>query len=77
MDIAIKKRYDELLRLEKTKCESIDMIADPFGNMMQDVVKIIMEDKITDEISELAYYLGKWIYLIDALDDFAHQDKHK
>ncbi len=77
MDKAVKKRYDELLRLEKSNCDSIDMIADPFGNMMQDVVKLIMQDKNTPEISELAYYLGKWIYLIDALDDFDKDKKKK
>ena len=77
MDIAVKRMYDELLRLEKSNCDSIDMIADPFGNMMQDIVKIIMKDKLTEEVSELAYYLGKWIYLIDALDDFDKDKKKK
>ncbi len=77
MDSAVKKMYDELLRLEKAKCDSMDMIADPFGNMMQDIVKIIMQDKLTEEVSELAYYLGKWIYLIDALDDFDKDKKKK
>ena len=76
MDRVVKQRYDELLKLEKAKCESVDMIADPFGNMMQNIVQIIMQDKIAPEISELAYYLGKWIYLIDALDDF-NKDKKK
>ncbi len=77
IDNAVKKRYDELLKLEKSNCDSIDMIADPFGNMMQDIVQIIMQNKITPEISELAYYLGKWIYLIDALDDFDKDKKKK
>jgi len=77
MDNAVKKRYAELLKLEKSNCDSIDMIADPFGNMMQDIVQIIMQNKITPEISELAYYLGKWIYLIDALDDFDKDKKKK
>ncbi len=77
MDSTIKKMYDDLLRLEKSNCDSIDMIADPFGNMMQDIVKIIMQDKLTDEVTELAYYLGKWIYLIDALDDFDKDKKKK
>ncbi len=76
MDNAVKKMYDALLKLEKSKCDSIDMIADPFGNMMQDIVKIIMQDKLSEEVSELCYYLGKWIYLIDALDDF-DKDKKK
>ncbi len=77
MDNCVKKMYNELLRLEKFNCDSIDMIADPFGNMMQEIVKILMQEKITQEISELAYCLGKWIYLIDALDDFDKDKKKK
>ncbi len=76
IDKIVKKRYEELLKLEKAKCDSMDIVADPFGNMMQDIVEVIIHDNITEEIIELAYYLGKWIYLIDALDDF-NKDKRK
>ncbi len=77
MDSCVKNMYDQLLRLEKSNCDSIDMIADPFGIMMQEIVKILMQEKNTPEISELCYYLGKWIYLIDALDDFDKDKKKK
>lgn len=70
LDNIVKKRYEELLKLECDGCDSIDIVADPFGNMMQDVVKVLLGDVYTDEVGELSYYLGKWIYLIDALDDF-------
>ena len=68
IDKIVKNRYDELLKLEKEKCDSMDIVADPFGNMMQDIV---------EEIKELAFCLGKWIYLIDALDDFDKDKKKK
>ena len=70
LDVIVKKRYDELLKLEQSNWDSIDMIADPFGNMMQDIVKVLLNEIYTEEVGELSYYLGKWIYLIDALDDF-------
>ncbi len=76
MDKVVKERYDELLKLEKKNCDSADIVADPFGNMMQDIVQILMSDKCSEELKELAYNLGKWIYLIDALDDF-DKDKKK
>ena len=34
-------------------------------------------DKCSEELSELSYNLGKWIYLIDALDDFDKDKKKK
>ncbi len=77
IDKIVKNRYDELLKLEKAKCDSMDIVADPFGNMMQEIVEVILKDICTEEIKELAYYLGKWIYLIDALDDFDKDKKKK
>ena len=76
IDKIVKNRYSELLKLEKENCDSIDIVADPFGNMIQDIVALILKDNATEEVKELAYYLGKWIYLIDALDDF-DKDKKK
>lgn len=70
MDVVIKKWYDKLLNLERTKCDSPDIVADPFGSMMQELIKVIIGEECDENLMELAYYLGKWIYLIDALDDF-------
>ena len=77
IDKIVKMRYSELLKLEDAKCDSMDIVADPFGNMMQEIVEVILKDTCTEEVKELAYYLGKWIYLIDALDDFDKDKKKK
>lgn len=76
LDKIVAERYLDLVKLEKQNCDSIDMVADPFGLMMQDVVKEIMPQVYSDNLASLAYNLGKWIYLIDALDDF-DKDKKK
>jgi len=65
-----------LLEYEKTNGDSIDISADSFGLMMQDVVKELLNESCDDIVLELSYFLGKWIYLIDALDDF-DKDKKK
>lgn len=70
MDEIVKKRYDELLRLEKEKCDSPDMAADPFGQMMAELSDEILKTYADDGTRALFYSLGKWIYLIDAFDDF-------
>ena len=77
LDLIVKSRYDELLAYEKRQCDSIDMVSDPFGKMMEEVFTVLMGDKINDNIKELAYNLGKWIYLIDAIDDFDKDKKKK
>lgn len=76
MDRVVKEKYDQLLKLEKQNCDSADIVADPFGAMMQELFLILLQERCTDSLKELAYYLGKWIYLIDALDDF-DKDKKK
>lgn len=76
LDKIVKERYAELVRYEKTCGDSVDMASDPFGNLMVDVVKVLMGDLFTEPIKEISYNLGKWIYLIDALDDF-NKDKKK
>ena len=53
---------------EKAKSDSFDRVSDCFGVMMQKLC-----EKLTGETSEdfsvLCYNIGRWIYLIDALDD--------
>ena len=74
LDKIVSDRYSQLLKLEREKCDSIDVSADPFGNMMTDISRELLKDNADDNTDGLFYALGKWIYLIDALDDF---DKDK
>lgn len=71
----------ELHKLEKNKCDSIDMAAEAFSKIMEDIfaegVRIVYEtdaDGETEdggraELAKIGYHMGKWIYLIDAVDD--------
>lgn len=70
IDKIVEQRYIELLDYEKKQGDSIDISADPFGNMIADVVKEFAGDKFDENLQIISYNLGKWIYLIDALDDF-------
>lgn len=74
LDGIVRKHYDALRALEQSASDSIDFVADPFGTMMKEITAELVKDKFTENIGELTYNLGKWIYLIDALDDF---DKDK
>lgn len=76
-DKIVNQRYADLLKIEKKQTDNIDMSADPFGIMMQEIVKELLKDACDENVSLLAYNLGKWIYLIDALDDFDKDKKKK
>jgi len=61
---------------EKANTESLDRAADPTANMLARVCDLILGEKATECTHNLFYAVGKWIYLIDALDDY-DKDKKK
>ena len=89
----IRRRYSELRNLEKRECDSVDMVCEPFSQMMVELgnaaFAAINGKKASEKDGEkdnekkyrgaeqLLYYLGKWIYLIDALDDYDKDVKEK
>lgn len=56
--------------LEKNKCNSIDMACEPTANMMKEAGRYILGEFATEHTDNLFYHIGKWVYLIDALDDY-------
>ena len=70
LDEIIVKRYGELFELEKLSCSSIDQVSEPFALMLADICDYLLGDKKTEYTTRLFYNVGKWIYLIDALDDY-------
>lgn len=83
-----KKKYSELVKivdgfmkeqdaLEKKRTPSPDMAADATANMMRALSDYFLKDKATEATAGLFYELGKWVYLIDALDDYDKDKKKK
>ncbi len=77
LDKIVKDCYRDLIAYEKTGGDSADISADPFGRMMVETVKVLAGEKADENLLGLAYNLGKWIYLIDAVDDFDKDVKRK
>lgn len=75
LDAIVKKRYEDLLELEKSGCDSLDRIADPFGKMLEECGAELVGEKAGESERTLFYHIGKWVYLIDALDDFDRDGK--
>ncbi|MDD4291223.1 MAG: DUF5685 family protein [Clostridia bacterium] len=61
--------YNELLDMEKHRESSIDKVCDPFARMSDRLAHFILGDKYNPLAGVLCYNIGKWVYLIDALDD--------
>ncbi len=67
----IRDCLDELSALEKKNCTDIDRIADCFARILQKLfTPAFVEDNNTRRVLEwLGYNLGRWIYVLDAVND--------
>ncbi|NLI39030.1 MAG: hypothetical protein GX384_06790 [Clostridiaceae bacterium] len=73
----IKSLLDELIRLEKEKCASLDEAAEPFANIMREVFQCphVEDESKRKVLGWLGYNIGRWIYILDAWDDLADDIK--
>ena len=78
IDNIIKESYNELRKFEKANDSMIDRVCEPFSDMLKKLSFIILgKDFSTEHTENLFYFIGKWIYLIDALDDYDKDIKKK
>ncbi len=72
----VRERLAEQEQAEKANVDSADRAADATARMMSELSVYLLGEKSTPYTERLFYALGKWIYLIDALDDY-DEDKKK
>lgn len=75
----ITEAIDKLHMLETEKCANPDLCADCFAEMLGFIYRPdFIKDPITRRILyTVGYNLGRWIYLIDAIDDIENDYKKK
>ncbi len=66
----IGEQTERQAELEKRGCASIDEAAEPTAQMMLSLSRYALGERASDCTDKLFYSLGKWVYIIDALDDF-------
>lgn len=66
---------EQLSSLEKQNTDSIDTVADVFGKLLSSVASYNLDSNEATMSAKIGYHLGKWIYIIDAIDDFADDIK--
>ena len=66
----VSEQMNAQQKLEKEGCAVIDMACEPTALMMQQLSRYVLGEYATGHTDGLMYAIGKWVYLIDALDDY-------
>lgn len=76
-DAIVKCKYETLRSLEQANTIGIDKVSDVFASMLMEVAALLLGDKSCDDSLKLIYNIGKFVYLVDALDDIDDDYKAK
>ena len=72
---AIADCIQALSQLEKKHWPNADAPANCFGKLMSELM-VLREDMWAEHLREMGFYLGRFIYLLDAAMDFRRDRKH-
>lgn len=76
-DAIVGGKYNKLRELERAGTKGVDRVSDVFASMMMDLAALLLGDKANEDSLKLAYNIGKFVYLVDALDDIDEDYKAK
>ena len=71
----VRENLKKQEEIERAQTDSVDRASDATANMLAEFCDYALEDKATPHTHNLFYAVGKWIYLIDALDDYDKDTK--
>ena len=74
-DAAVQRHLRELGAREAEHCASLDAAAEPFAALLAEIATVEPDATKRRVLGQLFYHLGRWIYLIDAADDFKQDAK--
>lgn len=77
LDEQVKEQYERLRRTEQSQCKVIDEVCHSFATLSQIFCRLTLGEQSSEYAETLCYNVGKWIYLIDALDDLEKDVKQK
>ena len=72
---AIADCIRRLSALEKAQCPNPDEPAGCFGELMAELL-VVHEDRWAEDLRQMGFYLGRFIYLADAAIDYRRDVKH-
>ncbi len=71
LDGRVEKNLEALAELEKKALPSVDAPAEIFGEILADITSYGLEGTEAKLARTLGRCVGKWIYIVDALDDIS------
>lgn len=76
LDAKVADALSRLADIEKQALPSVDTPASVFGEILAEITSFGLDGTEKKIAYELGRCVGKWIYIVDALDD-AHEDREK
>lgn len=64
----IKERLHNITKLEKSNTKDIDAVSNEFGHLMEEII-LYKKDQWEQILRKIGFYLGKFIYYLDAFED--------
>lgn len=75
LDNVIKRSLKELSDFEKGSAVSVDIPAEIFGKLMSFLISYDIEGSEGRILEKIGFHLGKWLYILDAADDYESDNK--
>lgn len=72
---AVKENMERLAALEQEESMDLDALSACFGHLLEEIF-VVCQDEWETYLRKIGFYIGKFVYIIDAYDDLA-QDKKK
>lgn len=72
----MKLRIENISKLEKEDVEDIDAVSNEFGHLMEEMF-LYKKDNWENSLRRIGFYLGKYIYFIDAYEDMKKDEENK
>ncbi|MGB4440479.1 MAG: DUF5685 family protein [Sedimentibacter sp.] len=72
----IKERLDNISLLEKNNSQDIDSVSNEFGHLMEEVI-LYQKDEWEKNLRKIGFFLGKYIYYLDAYEDMKKDEENK
>lgn len=75
-DEILKRMHFSQLEVEKRNTSNIDEACHPSADALGKLLALGKGDELSEELYRFGYLLGRWVYLIDALDDYEDDKKN-
>lgn len=77
LDEMVSTYIDDQLKAEQEEVRSLDAVAEPTAKLISALAGLLVKDGNNEMLKKFGYYLGRWIYQIDAQDDLEKDIKKK